>query len=145
MANRYDAELHLVQVLLPQNPPGTEAGQAEATRAHFAEEELKVEADRLAGSRGRARVVVDGDPAMAIVQAAEDSNADILVVGNAGMAGRREFLLGNVPNRISHNARCTVVIVNTTGGPVEPPSARMGETEAPELEGELLGRAARIG
>ena len=29
------------------------------------------------------------------------------------MSGRREFLLGNVPNRISHNARCTVVIVNT--------------------------------
>src|SRR5262249_35831165 len=26
---------------------------------------------------------------------------------------RHQFLLGNVPNRISHNARCTVVIVNT--------------------------------
>ena len=41
---------------------------------------------------------------------------DVLVVGNAGMAGRKEFLLGNVPNRISHNARCTVIIVNTTDG-----------------------------
>ena len=30
-------------------------------------------------------------------------------------SGRREFLLGNVPNRVSHNARCTVVIVNTVG------------------------------
>jgi ubiquinone biosynthesis protein len=40
----------------------------------------------------------------------------VLVVGNAGMAGRKEFLLGNVPNRISHNARCTVIIVNTTDG-----------------------------
>ena len=39
----------------------------------------------------------------------------MLVVGNAGMAGRKEFLLGNVPNRISHNARCTVIIVNTAG------------------------------
>jgi ubiquinone biosynthesis protein len=29
------------------------------------------------------------------------------------MSGRKEFLLGNVPNRISHNARCTVIIVNT--------------------------------
>ena len=37
----------------------------------------------------------------------------MLVVGNVGMSGRREFLLGNVPNRVSHNARCTVVIVNT--------------------------------
>jgi ubiquinone biosynthesis protein len=61
-------------------------------------------------------VVIDDDPAMAIVHAAEDAKIDVLVVGNAGMAGRKEFLLGNVPNRISHNARCTVIIVNTTDG-----------------------------
>ena len=40
----------------------------------------------------------------------------MLVVGNVGMSGRREFLLGNVPNRVSHNAPCSVVIVNTSGG-----------------------------
>jgi nucleotide-binding universal stress UspA family protein len=33
------------------------------------------------------------------------------------MSGRREFLLGNVPNRVSHNAACTVVIVNTAEQP----------------------------
>src|SRR5207245_5856503 len=98
------------------HPGSTEAGQAEATRATFAAEELKQVAAELAGPRGHSRVVVDADPAMAIVRAAEDAEADLLVVGNAGMAGRREFLLGNVPNRISHNARCSVVIVNTTDG-----------------------------
>src|SRR6185369_9545564 len=67
----------------------------------------------LAGERGHAKVVVDDDPAMAIVQATQDEEIDVLVVGNAGMAGRKEFLLGNVPNRISHSARCTVIIVNT--------------------------------
>ena len=45
-------------------------------------------------------MVVDDDPAMAIVQAAEEAGVDVLVVGNAGMSGRKEFLLGNVPNRI---------------------------------------------
>jgi nucleotide-binding universal stress UspA family protein len=29
------------------------------------------------------------------------------------MSGRRSFLLHNVPNRVSHNAPCTVVIVQT--------------------------------
>ena len=29
------------------------------------------------------------------------------------MSGRKEFLLGNVPNRVSHGVRRTVVIVNT--------------------------------
>src|SRR5207253_3135262 len=48
------------------------------------------------------------------------------------------FLLGNVPNRISHTARCTVVIVNTSDGTAaEPPST-------PVVEGRLLGRAAQI-
>jgi hypothetical protein len=95
------------------------------------------------------------DPAMAIVHAAEEAGIDVLVVGNAGMAGRREFLLGNVPNRISHNARCTVIIVNTVSpnGPATPVSAPpsgvqiMPAHEEPEVDEDahLMGRAARIG
>lgn len=103
MANRYGAELHPIQVLLPGHPPGPEAGQPEATRAGQAAEELRQVSAGLAGPRGHARVIVDSDPAMAIVRAAEDAGADLLVVGNMGMSGRREFLLGNVPNRVSHN------------------------------------------
>ena len=113
MAERYGAELHLVQVLSPENPPGTEGGAAEASRAGYAAQELTKLAEELAGARGRARVVMDTDPANAIVQAAEDAGVDTLVVGNAGMSGRKEFLLENVPNRVSHNATCTVVIVQT--------------------------------
>jgi ubiquinone biosynthesis protein len=115
-AERYGAELHLVQVVIPTSPSDTEFGSAERTRAAAAAAELQQEAERIAGGRGRSHVVVDDDPAMAIVHAAEDAQIDVLVVGNAGMAGRKEFLLGNVPNRISHNARCTVIIVNTTDG-----------------------------
>src|SRR5881397_1294914 len=68
----------------------------------------------------------------------DDEQADVLVVGNAGMGGRKEFLLGNIPNRISHTARCTVVIVNTTDGAVPEP-----EPEHVEDAG-LLRRAAQI-
>ena len=39
----------------------------------------------------------------------------MVVVGSVGMSGRKEFLLENVPNRVSHNAPCTVVIVDTLG------------------------------
>ena len=70
-------------------------------------------------------MVVDDDPSAAIVEAADEERADVLVVGNVGMSGRKEFLLGNVPNRVSHNARCTVVIVNSTG---EPRGGRGGGT-----------------
>lgn len=57
---------------------------------------------------------VEGDPSEAILTAAEDSNADLIVVGNKGMTGARRFLLGSVPNNISHHAPCSVLIAHTT-------------------------------
>lgn len=114
-AERFGAELHVVQVVLPQSPADTEFGAAQATRARSTADDLQRYAVGIAGDRGRAHVVIDDDPAMAIVHAAEEHAVDVLVVGNAGMAGRKEFLLGNVPNRVSHNARCTVIIFNSTG------------------------------
>ena len=150
-AERSDAELHLVQVIMPTNPATTEYGAAEGTRARTAADELQAEALRLAGERGRAHVVIDDDPAMAIVHATEDHAIDVLVVGNAGMAGRKEFLLGNVPNRISHNARCTVIIVNTAGsdGHVvarDPRSATVIRSSVMEEETEphLIARGSKI-
>jgi ubiquinone biosynthesis protein len=113
-ADAYSAELHVVQVVIPLHPADTEHGTAEVTRARAAADELQTYATTVAGARGFAHVVIDDDPALAIVHATEEHDIDVLVVGNAGMAGRKEFLLGNVPNRISHNARCTVIIVNTT-------------------------------
>ena len=109
MAERYDAELLVLQVIVPSS----QAGAAEATQASYATEDLKLFAQEMAGDRGRAKVVVDDDPSDAIVDAADEEGVDVLVVGNVGMSGRKEFLLGNVPNRVSHNARCTVVIVNS--------------------------------
>ena len=146
-ADHYGAELFVVQVIVPQNPASTEFGAAERTRAAAAGDELAGHVQRLAGERGHAAVVVDDDPAMAIVRAAEQKAIDVLVVGNAGMAGRKEFLLGNVPNRISHNARCSVMIVNTlASGKGTPDRARAAirGTEFPPTEPRLASQSARI-
>ena len=40
--------------------------------------------------------------------------ADLIVVGNKGMTGAKRFLLGSVPNKVSHHAPCGVYIVRTT-------------------------------
>ena len=55
-----------------------------------------------------------GDPARAILDVARDAGAQLIVVGNRGMAGARRFLLGSVPNTVSHHAHCDVMIVRTT-------------------------------
>jgi predicted unusual protein kinase regulating ubiquinone biosynthesis (AarF/ABC1/UbiB family)/nucleotide-binding universal stress UspA family protein len=125
LARGLSGELVLVQVL--------------AEPEEGAEERLAADARELDGASARAVVRVDSDAAAGIVRAAEEEAADVLVVGNAGMGGRTEFLLGNVPNRVSHAARCTVVIVNTTDGTVHEPPPEVAE------EGGLLGRAAEIG
>ena len=54
-----------------------------------------------------------GDPADAILDVAEEKNADLIVVGNKGMTGAKRFLLGSVPNKVSHHAPCSVLIVRT--------------------------------
>ncbi len=57
---------------------------------------------------------VEAEPAEAILNVAEEVDADLIVVGNKGMTGARRFLLGSVPNNVSHHAPCSVIIVRTT-------------------------------
>jgi len=56
----------------------------------------------------------DGDAADVIIGVAEETDADLIVVGNKGMTGAKRFLLGSVPNKVSHHAPCSVIIVRTT-------------------------------
>lgn len=106
LASQNDAELVLVRVLSPAT--ATEAGTADRVEVDLAQL-----ATRCAGPRGTARVLVDEDPARAIVRVAVEEEPDLVVVGSAGMTGRKKFLLGNVPNRVSHLCPFSVVIVKT--------------------------------
>jgi len=54
-----------------------------------------------------------GDPADAILDVAEERGSDLIVIGNKGMTGAKRFLLGSVPNKISHHAPCSVLIIRT--------------------------------
>jgi nucleotide-binding universal stress UspA family protein len=56
----------------------------------------------------------EGDPADAILDVAEEQEAALIVVGNKGMTGAKRFLLGSVPNKVSHHAPCSVMIIRTT-------------------------------
>lgn len=58
-------------------------------------------------------VLLKGDPAEALIDLADEEGADLIVIGNKGMSGGRRFLIGSVPNRVSHHAACSVLIVQT--------------------------------
>jgi nucleotide-binding universal stress UspA family protein len=55
-----------------------------------------------------------GDPADAILDVAEEQEAGLIVVGNKGLTGAERFLLGSVPNKVSHHAPCSVLIIRTS-------------------------------
>jgi nucleotide-binding universal stress UspA family protein len=56
--------------------------------------------------------MVTGDPGDALLDVAGQENADLIVVGSRGMHGIAR-VLGSVPNKVSHHARCSVLIVCT--------------------------------
>jgi nucleotide-binding universal stress UspA family protein len=54
------------------------------------------------------------DPADALIRVVEETGADLLVVGNRGMTGARRFVLGSVPNKVSHHCPTSLLIVDTS-------------------------------
>jgi nucleotide-binding universal stress UspA family protein len=56
-----------------------------------------------------------GDPADALISVADESGADLIVIGSVGMKGPRR-IFGSVPNSVTHRSTCDVLIVQTTTG-----------------------------
>ena len=82
-------------------------------------EDVEATLKEAAESVERAGVKVDtfareGDAADAILDVAEEEKAGLIIVGNKGMTGAKRFLLGSVPNKVSHHAPCSVLIIRTT-------------------------------
>ncbi|MGP0029645.1 MAG: universal stress protein [Acidimicrobiales bacterium] len=57
--------------------------------------------------------VVEGEPAAALGEFAEHINAELIVIGDVGMGAGGRLRLSGVPDRISHSAPCSVLIVRT--------------------------------
>jgi nucleotide-binding universal stress UspA family protein len=120
LAARLGARVHLVCVYEPV-PSGQEAEGSVVSESGWVlrpREAVDATLASAAAVFAAAGVEVDlyaqrGDPADAILDVAEERGADLIIVGNRGRAGAKRFLLGSVPNRISHHAPCAVLIIRT--------------------------------
>ena len=106
---------------VPNRRVESEVAQAPGDVAHEfgPREEATFALDSAVGAATAAGIEVtphamDGDPADAILDVAEKVGADLIMVGNKGMTGTRRFLLGSVPNKVSHHSPCSVIIAKTT-------------------------------
>jgi nucleotide-binding universal stress UspA family protein len=114
-ARRFDAKLVLISAFEGSGGRGAKSSvevQWATNPAARAREILtRAEEDlRRSGLTCETRVD-EGDPAKVIVRLAEECGADLLVIGNKAMQRR---VLGSVPNAVSHNAPCSVMVVKTT-------------------------------
>jgi nucleotide-binding universal stress UspA family protein len=121
LAKAFGARLTIVTAYAPQPPaPGdltevpedlkwriTDSAGADerAERAQTIAKEVGVKEVR--------RRTSSGDPAAAIIEVAEDTGGDLIVVGSKGMSSPSRFVLGSVPNKVSHHTPCDVMIVHT--------------------------------
>jgi nucleotide-binding universal stress UspA family protein len=121
LAQMVNARLHVVHVVRPA-VIGTEF--VDSAGVVVSQQDMREHGDRIcaaivAKAEGEGIVAkahsVDGDPADALVKVAEAVDADLVVLGNRGMSGVKRFVLGSVPNKISHRCPCSVLIVNTDG------------------------------
>jgi nucleotide-binding universal stress UspA family protein len=55
--------------------------------------------------------LVHGFPAEEILRIAEKENYDLIVIGSKGLSGVKAFLLGSVSDKVTHHAKCSVLIV----------------------------------
>ncbi len=56
-------------------------------------------------------IVSRGSPAATILKVADDEHADLIVMGTVGMSAVERVLLGSVSGKVSHHARCPVLLV----------------------------------
>ncbi|WP_167101553.1 universal stress protein [Mycobacterium sp. NBC_00419] len=70
---------------------------------------------KAAGAADVEERAVVGAPVDALVELAEETNADLLVVGNVGLSTIAGRLLGSVPANVARRSKSDVLIVHTTG------------------------------
>jgi nucleotide-binding universal stress UspA family protein len=122
LAAAYNGELLIVTAFQPQPAERVDEEVPEDLRWRITDsavaEEHAVQAAQIAINQGltskRIHALSErGDPASSLVRVAEERGGDVIVVGSKGMSSASRFLLGSVPNKVSHHAPCDVMIVHT--------------------------------
>ena len=115
MAQAMGAELVLIHIYpAPRSDVGSTFGRADAYPGQEIGQAVLRDAEKHYAGKVKVKSVLrEGDPAEGLIDVAEEEGVDLIIVGNRGMTGAKRFLLGSVPNQVSHHAPCNVLIVHT--------------------------------
>ena len=109
-------ELNVITVI-PTVVPAVYNYGASAVIGH--EENLKKAKEMLFEVEGKLKeipnktetFIIEGNPAQAIEEFAENNHADLIVMGSRGLGGLKELFLGSVSHYVVQKAKCEVFIV----------------------------------
>jgi len=111
---RDSVDLHLVHVVVGEAQASAEEIVRRETQLADAPERIKPYVERHLESHAVNKVLVhvrtSEDPAKAILQAAVDVGADLIIVGSHRRRGLQKLLLGSVAERVLKDAHCAVMI-----------------------------------
>jgi nucleotide-binding universal stress UspA family protein len=111
--------LLILSVIQPYTPPATEIVLASATleevrqrQAQDAEQFTRQARERIGASGLNVETAVrEGDPRTAIIDAADEWQADLIVVGSHGRTGLTRLVMGSVAQAVVAHAHCSVEVV----------------------------------
>lgn len=102
-------------------PPLPQHQAAELTALESAEREAANQAIQAAATHIAAANhdvdtrLLEGEPAHAILAAAEEFSADLIAIGSRGLTGLEGFLLGGVARNVAKHAHCSVLVAHASG------------------------------
>jgi nucleotide-binding universal stress UspA family protein len=113
------ASLHVVTAYKPkvghEDSALPEAWRWKASPGEVAEQTARAAAQTAADAGVEAEShSCPGDPADVLVDIVEEVGADLLVIGNKGMRGAGRMVIPSIPNRVSHRAKCDILLVDTS-------------------------------
>jgi len=120
LAEKFDGELHIINVIQPYNNAALLAvplDQATITQGNselekIGDKVLTIAKEKVAGFKGKVDFALEvGHPSERIIAFAKKGNCDSIVIGSRGLSGIAEFFLGSVSSKVSQYATVPVLIV----------------------------------
>jgi nucleotide-binding universal stress UspA family protein len=115
LANRYAARLlvvHILDITLTAYNPEASIGLAMQTLRKRAEEGMQRVMREVQGQVSAVESVVrEGEPPAEIIRAAQELDADLIVMGTSGAHGLKRVVLGSAAETVVHRAKTAVLTV----------------------------------
>lgn len=104
LAEPLKADIHLVHIADSSDDADPKVVERRAALARVADD---------AGPRVRSQLALGSDVARALVDLAEESNADLIVVATRQVSAMQRWFLGSVADEVIRAAHCPVVTVRS--------------------------------